>query len=298
MLSCTDSDSEFGPTDPHSPVDTPVTEAEASSVVSSQEGKVSVSASQQDAPKAFIPASDSFINSLVSDRDRPVVQPATVTEALQEEGEELLPPAPVLPTPQAADVPWMNVDLEGAEAARNAQVSGRLLSDTPAAITYDLGTLEGSQRVGEEDGPVWAWISGGGCDVDVGSQISWLSPSGEEKELKHLQLLLFLPLEICVSPPGPLPSSLSLTPVQSAAWSEQPQQTEPRQEISKKPLERSNVRVLCRWLMRESEPLSHVPFWFCFPVGVGSERLPAMVERLEAAALAGRGRRPGAIHQT
>uniref|UniRef100_A0A3P9L6E1 Tectonin beta-propeller repeat-containing protein 1 n=1 Tax=Oryzias latipes TaxID=8090 RepID=A0A3P9L6E1_ORYLA len=216
VLSCTDSDSEFGPTDPHSPVDTPVTEAEASSVVSSQEGKVSVSASQQDAPKAFIPASDSFINSLVSDRDRPVVQPATVTEALQEEGEELLPPAPVFPTPHAADVPWMNVDLEGAEAARNAQVSGRSLSDTPAAITYDLGTLEGSQRVGEEDGPVWAWISGGGCDVDAGSQISWLSPS------------------------GPLPSSLSLTPVQSAAWSEQPQQTEPRQEISKKPLERSN----------------------------------------------------------
>lgn len=179
MLSCTDSDSEFGPTDPHSPVDTPVVEAEATS----QEGKVSVSAPQQDAPKAFIPASDSFINSLVSDRDKPVVQPATVAE---EEERKELPPAPVLPAPQPADVPWMNVDLEGAEAARNAQASGRPLSDAPAAAaTYDLGTLEGSQGVGEEDGPVWAWISGGGCDVDAGSQISWLSPSGEENKLKH-----------------------------------------------------------------------------------------------------------------
>lgn len=42
---------------------------------------------------------------------------------------------------------------------------------------------------------------------------------------------------------GPLTSSLSLTPVQSAAWSEQ-QQQEHREEISKKPLERSNVRLV------------------------------------------------------
>lgn len=40
-------------------------------------------------------------------------------------------------------------------------------------------------------------------------------------------------------PSGPLTSSLSLTPVQPAAWSEQPQ--EQREEIIKKPLERSNV---------------------------------------------------------
>lgn len=44
------------------------------------------------------------------------------------------------------------------------------------------------------------------------------------------------------SAPGPLASSLSLTPVQSTAWSDQPQQQERRDEISRKPLERSNVR--------------------------------------------------------
>lgn len=65
----------------------------------------------------------------------------------------------------------MNVDLEGAEATRSAQAAGLLGS---AAATYALGT----QGVAEEDGPVWTWISGGGCDVDANSQISWLSPTG------------------------------------------------------------------------------------------------------------------------
>lgn len=47
-------------------------------------------------------------------------------------------------------------------------------------------------------------------------------------------------LYVCLS--GPLTSSLSLTPVQSAAWSEQQQQQQGRREqISKKPLERSSV---------------------------------------------------------
>uniref|UniRef100_A0A8C9ZTU9 Tectonin beta-propeller repeat-containing protein 1 n=1 Tax=Sander lucioperca TaxID=283035 RepID=A0A8C9ZTU9_SANLU len=187
-----------------------------------------LSASQQDAPKPFIPASDSFINSLVSDRDKTSTPQLSIAEVQQEEVEEPSP-APILPTPETAghDVPWMNVDLEGAEAARCAQAAGPLLGEGSAAATYALGTLETSHGVGEEDGPVWTWISGGGCDVDASSQISWLSPT------------------------GPLTSSLSLTPVQSVAWSEQQQQQqEHREEISKKPLERSNVRLLSVWVRK------------------------------------------------
>uniref|UniRef100_A0A4W6DUX1 Tectonin beta-propeller repeat-containing protein 1 n=1 Tax=Lates calcarifer TaxID=8187 RepID=A0A4W6DUX1_LATCA len=142
------------------------------------------SAPQQDAPKPFIPASDSFINSLVSDRDKASTSQPTITEIPQEEVEELSP-APILPTPEAVgqDVPWMNVDLEGAEAARSAQAAGASLGDGGVAATYALGTLETSHGVGEEDGPVWTWISGGGCDVDASSQISWLSPA--VKEMKN-----------------------------------------------------------------------------------------------------------------
>ncbi|XP_054891792.1 tectonin beta-propeller repeat-containing protein 1 [Poeciliopsis prolifica] len=213
----TDSDSELGPTNSEHNA-TPILEAAAPSIVPlgggdtsapRQEVKEPSSASQQDAPKAFIPASDSFINSLVSDRDRISATQPSITEMPQENGVEI-PPAPVLPTLPATghDVPFMNVDLEGAGAARSAQAAGRSLSDV-------LGTLENSQGIGEEDGPVWAWVSGGGCDVDANSRISWLSST------------------------GPLRSSLSLTPVQSAAWSEQPQKQQ-HQEITRKPLERSN----------------------------------------------------------
>lgn len=118
-------------------------------------------------PKPLIPSSDSFINSLVSDRgERTSTGPQP---AVAEEGEE---PAPVLPALEASghDVPWMNVDLEGAQAAAG--------SSSSAAACFNVGSLETSQGVGEEDGPVWAWLSGGGCDVDATSQISWLSPTG------------------------------------------------------------------------------------------------------------------------
>ena len=189
VLSCTDSDSELGPPDAQNNTnDTPVLEAAAPSVVPlggantltpPLEVENAPLVSQQDAPKPFIPASDSFINSLVSDRDKTSTSQPTITEIQQEEVEEPSP-APILPTPEAAghDVPWMNVDLEGAEAARSARAAGPSLSDGNSAATYTLGILETAQGVGEEDGPVWAWISGGGCDVHASSQISWLSPTG------------------------------------------------------------------------------------------------------------------------
>ncbi|KAK5914149.1 hypothetical protein CgunFtcFv8_008609 [Champsocephalus gunnari] len=243
VLSCTDSDSELGPAEPpNSSKDAAVLEAAASSVVPLGRADTPTpplksddtpSASLQDAPKTFIPASDSFINSLVSDRDKTSTPQQSITEAPQEEVEE---PSPALialtPGTVRPDVPWMNVDLEGAGAARCAQAAGPSLGDGSAAATYALGTLETPQGVGEADAPVWTWISGGGCDVDASSQISWLSPT------------------------GPLTSSLSLTPVQSAAWSEQ-QQQEHREEISRKPLERSHSvwvrKGALRW-MRDWKP--------------------------------------------
>uniref|UniRef100_A0A672Z5P9 Tectonin beta-propeller repeat-containing protein 1 n=1 Tax=Sphaeramia orbicularis TaxID=375764 RepID=A0A672Z5P9_9TELE len=138
---------------------------------------------QQNTPKPFIPASDSFINSLVSDRDKPSTPQPSITELPQEEGRDPSP-APILPSPEAVgqDHPWSNVDLE----AQSAQMSGPTLGGSSAGATYDLG-LESSQAVGEADGPVWAWISGGGCDVDSESHVSWLSPTGPlTKPLDHL----------------------------------------------------------------------------------------------------------------
>ncbi|KAM4597892.1 tectonin beta-propeller repeat-containing protein 1 [Polymixia lowei] len=218
VLSCTDSDSDLGPTDPPANTSTPALEAVDPSAAETPIPPLTAEGTslppQGDTPKPFIPTSDSFITSLVSDREKTSTPQPPAPEAPQEEHRDPSP-APILPAPKAAgpEVPWSNVDLEGVEAARSARAEGPSLCEG-AAATYPMG-LEPPQGVGEEDSPVWAWISGGSCDVDANSQISWLSPT------------------------GPLTSSLSLTPVQSAAWSEQ-QQEEPREEIVKKPLERSN----------------------------------------------------------
>lgn len=175
VLSCSDSDSELGPA---ASKDAPVLEAAAPSVVPLGGEDTPKSPPRAEGgpsgPKPLIPSSDSFINSLVSDRgDRTSTGPQP---AVAEEGEEL---APVLPAPEASgqDVPWMNVDLEGAQAAAGSSAS--------TAACFNLGSLETSQGVGEEDGPVWAWLSGGGCDVDATSQISWLSPTGRRRTHTH-----------------------------------------------------------------------------------------------------------------
>ncbi|XP_020793345.2 tectonin beta-propeller repeat-containing protein 1 [Boleophthalmus pectinirostris] len=210
VLSCTDSDSELGPVEAQSStVDTPVLEPAAPSVVPLG-GESTTEDVPQNAPRPFIPASDSFINSLVSDRDKTSASQPSILEVPQEDSADPSP-APILLTPDdvSRDLPWSNVDLEGAEAARSAQAAGTALVDSSTGVL----ALENPQRVGEEDGPVWAWISGGGCEVEAESKVSWLSPTGV------------------------LTSSMSLTPVQSAAWSAE---HEHRDTTSRKPLERSN----------------------------------------------------------
>ncbi|CAL1588434.1 unnamed protein product [Knipowitschia caucasica] len=210
VVSCTDSESDVGPVEAQrSTADTPVLEAAAPCVVPLGAENASSDDAPLTTPRAFIPASDSFINSLVSDRDKPAEAQPSILEVSQEDAAAPTP-APVLLTPDDAfrDNPWSNVDLEGAEAARSAQAAGRAADGDTSALT-----LDNPQRTGEEEAPVWAWISGGGCDVDLESKVSWLSPTGV------------------------LTSSLSLTPVQSAAWSDE---RERRDVTSRKPLERSH----------------------------------------------------------
>ncbi|KAJ0057955.1 hypothetical protein NL108_007171, partial [Boleophthalmus pectinirostris] len=146
-----------------STVDTPVLEPAAPSVVPLG-GESTTEDVPQNAPRPFIPASDSFINSLVSDRDKTSASQPSILEVPQEDSADPSP-APILLTPDdvSRDLPWSNVDLEGAEAARSAQAAGTALVDSSTGVL----ALENPQRVGEEDGPVWAWISGGGCEVEA-----------------------------------------------------------------------------------------------------------------------------------
>ncbi|KAM9471956.1 tectonin beta-propeller repeat-containing protein 1 isoform 1-T3 [Salvelinus alpinus] len=154
----------------------------------------------QDNPKAFIPTSDSFISSLVADRE-PLRTPT---------------PSPKKP-PQGKDseatpAPMCNVDLEAAQSPQGEASSLGRAGDVgpPTSVaTYPLG-LE-SLGLGEEDGPVWAWISGGGCDVDHTAQMTWLRPA------------------------DPCSTALSIAPVEPEASTARKAET----TTSKEPVERS-----------------------------------------------------------
>lgn len=193
VLSCSDSDSEV---DPSGTQGGRVLEAASPSVVPLAGPMAAPPPVATETPKPFIPASDSFINSLVSDRDKASTPQASITEEAEEPS-----PAPVLPTPAPAgqDVPWMNVDLEGAEAACGGQEDSASPADGGAVPGYTLGTLETSRVCGESDGPVWTWISGGGCEVDADSRISWLSPTGRCRTTSGGSSPNPLLLSLCVS---------------------------------------------------------------------------------------------------
>ncbi|XP_066497622.1 tectonin beta-propeller repeat-containing protein 1 isoform X2 [Hoplias malabaricus] len=118
-----------------------------------------------DVPQPHIPkiTSYSFISALVADRSAPVDQ--EVQETVEDEGAPAQ--APVLQPGQTngSEVPWSNVDLE--EMMKAPPVS--TIQSSVATYPGDLGAI-----VEQEEGPPWAWITGGGCEIDSNSSISWL----------------------------------------------------------------------------------------------------------------------------
>uniref|UniRef100_H3D5S4 Tectonin beta-propeller repeat-containing protein 1 n=1 Tax=Tetraodon nigroviridis TaxID=99883 RepID=H3D5S4_TETNG len=127
-----------------------------------------VSVLPAETPKPRIPkvTSDSFISELVSDRD-------TATHP-----KESRPAGPTVPENQSVgsdDPQWSNVDLAEAQGqqvqAGTAQDPGDSCSLSSVA-TYSLALED---LYGADEHPLWAWVSGGGCDVDSHSQLNWFN---------------------------------------------------------------------------------------------------------------------------
>ncbi|KAL0993124.1 hypothetical protein UPYG_G00103560 [Umbra pygmaea] len=167
-------------------------------------------------PKPFIPTSDSFISSLVADREplRPLTPtPLPLTSLGPPQGEDS----------EATPAPMCNVDLEVAQNLQEECPSlgkAEVIEPGCSVATYALGLEPG---VGVEDGPVWAWISGGACDIDHKAQISWLTPS------------------------DPCSTALSIAPVELEA---SPEVRAKATTASKEPVERSTSVWVCKGSMR------------------------------------------------
>ncbi|KAL3051202.1 hypothetical protein OYC64_001469 [Pagothenia borchgrevinki] len=159
-------------------------------------------------PKPHIPkvTSDSFISELVSDREpaktsREETPPAVLEEeplALEEDLKD--PCAGVAIPPQ--DPQWCNVDLEEAQIQQTGVVLDSV--DTCSLSSVATYTLAMEDPYGADERPLWAWVSGGGCNVDSHSQLNWFNSMNASSLVQSVQSM-----------------SLSVSPAQTAAWRRQ-----------------------------------------------------------------------------
>ncbi|KAF3853366.1 hypothetical protein F7725_014054 [Dissostichus mawsoni] len=121
-------------------------------------------------------------------------EPLAVEEDLKD------PCAGVAIPPQ--DPQWCNVDLEEAQIQQTGVVLDSL--DTCSLSSVATYTLAMEDPYGADERPLWAWVSGGGCNVDSHSQLNWFNSMNASSLVQSVQSM-----------------SLSVSPAQTAAWRRQ-----------------------------------------------------------------------------
>lgn len=105
-----------------------------------------------------------------------------------------------IPASMPAELPWTNIDLK--EPRKVPSHSAADFAETTGLSSLGLFPLGLDEPYGADEPPLWAWVSGGGCIVEVGSALKWFTvQSGLSPSVQSL--------------------SLSITPAQTAAWRKQ-----------------------------------------------------------------------------
>ncbi|XP_075292648.1 tectonin beta-propeller repeat-containing protein 1 [Opisthocomus hoazin] len=100
----------------------------------------------------------------------------------------------------SAELQWTNIDLK--EAQKHAVLSVSTFTETSSLSSLGMFSVGAEEPYGADEHPLWAWVSGGGCLVDLHSPLKWFTvPSGLSSSVQSL--------------------SLSITPAQTAAWRKQ-----------------------------------------------------------------------------
>ncbi|XP_074014643.1 tectonin beta-propeller repeat-containing protein 1 [Numenius arquata] len=103
------------------------------------------------------------------------------------------------PSP-SAELQWTNIDLK--EAQKHPVLSVSSFAETSSLSSLGMFPVGAEEPYGTDEHPLWAWVSGGGCLVDLHSPLKWFTvPSGLSSSVQSL--------------------SLSITPAQTAAWRKQ-----------------------------------------------------------------------------
>lgn len=140
-------------------------------------------------PTTHIPkvTSDSFISALVSDRETATHPKESRTAGPTLPEEESIPgeaeageqraALPVSQSVASDDPQWSNVDL--AEVQGQQVQAGNVQDPTDSCSLSSVATysLAMEELYGADEHPLWAWVSGGSCDVDSHSQLNWFNSS-------------------------------------------------------------------------------------------------------------------------
>ncbi|XP_064009820.1 tectonin beta-propeller repeat-containing protein 1 isoform X2 [Pogoniulus pusillus] len=100
----------------------------------------------------------------------------------------------------SAELQWTNIDLK--EVQKHPVLSVSTFAETSSLSSLGMFSVGAEEQYGADEHPLWAWVSGGGCLVDLHSPLKWFTvPSGLSSSVQSL--------------------SLSITPAQTAAWRKQ-----------------------------------------------------------------------------
>lgn len=101
---------------------------------------------------------------------------ATVTSTSNEKANLEIHKSSTNPNP-SAELQWTNIDLK--EAQKHPILSVSSFAETSSLSSLGMFSVGAEEQYGVDEHPLWAWVSGGGCLVDLHSPLKWFTvPSG------------------------------------------------------------------------------------------------------------------------
>lgn len=75
----------------------------------------------------------------------------------------------------SAELQWTNIDLK--EAQKHPVLSVNTFAETSSLSSLGMFSVGAEEQYGADEHPLWAWVSGGGCLVDLHSPLKWFTVS-------------------------------------------------------------------------------------------------------------------------
>lgn len=88
--------------------------------------------------------------------------------------------SPTNPNP-CAELHWTNIDLK--EVQKQPVLAVTTFAETSSLSSLGMFSVGAEEQYAADEHPLWAWVSGGGCLVDLHSPLKWFTvPSGQSPQ--------------------------------------------------------------------------------------------------------------------